>query len=77
MNEINQTQEINKVSYLFEKLIKISGRPNIRIRIRIRPNPVDSVRIRIRPNPPKIRTESESCRKLKSSVENFMKIIFL
>ena len=40
-----------------ELKIQASGRPNIRIRIR--PNPVDSVKIRIRLNQSKIWTESE------------------
>ena len=35
--------------------ILTSVRPNPWIRIRIRPNPVDSVKIRIRPNPSRIR----------------------
>ena len=63
----------NQVSFKLLQFVKLSsfmnsGRPNIRIRIRIRPNP------------PKIRSESEFFRRLKNFPifgENFMGIIFL
>ena len=76
---VGKTYSKNTAFLPLDSIILPSGRPNIRIRIRIRPNPVDSVKIRIRPNPPKIWTESESYKGLKKSLflfENFMRIIF-
>ena len=66
-SSIRRVEQVRSCEFSFQK---ISGRPNIRIRIRIWPSRAYSVRIRIRPNPQKVRNESESQEKL--FVENFL-----